>query len=141
MKRTIAVLLSVVVAVVSTGCATTGRSFSVGHARVDGSARAQEIPASYAGALPLGRSVEVRLKNGDKFKATFMGAEGDSIRVQRSGRLPVPPQLIPLDEVTGLRLAEGGGVSAGKALVLGIASGAATFFGLFILSIAAWAND
>jgi len=111
----------------------------LGHGTGEGSARLQEIPASYAAELPAGREVDVRLKDGDRFRATFMGVEGESVRVQRTGRIPVPPEVIPLDSIASLRLVHDG-TSVGKALVIGIASGAATFFGIFILAIAAWAD-
>lgn len=137
MKRTLALLLSVTVTLA--GCAARVPSLGLRHDAGNGTASLQEIPGSYAAQLPVGRLVEVRLKSGERFKATFMGVEGEKVRVQRTGRIPVPPQVIALDDISAIRVAEGG-TSAAKALVLGIAAGAATFFGLFLLSIAAWAD-
>jgi hypothetical protein len=83
--------------------------------------------------------VEVRLKAGGRFKATFMGVEGDGVRLQRTGRIPVPPEVVPLADIAVLRVAEHGS-SPVKAALIGVAAGAAAFLGLLMLTIAAWAD-
>ncbi len=136
MKSVLAVVLCV--SLLAPGCAVRSSSLD---ARVgfDGSARqGGEIPRSYAEQLPMGREVEVRLKSGERFKGTFMGVEGDAIRVQPSTRIPVPPRVVPLADLMQLRLASAGnGGSVAKAVIIGVASGAAVFFGLLLVAVAA----
>ena len=136
MKRLLALVLSVLFAL--PGCALQSRStasrFSVAAhppARV-----AQEVTASYASQLPVGRRVDVVLKDGSRFKATFMGVEGDQVRLQKRTRIPERPILVPLGQVAALALDEGGGPSTVKAILTGVAVGAATFFGLLLVAIA-----
>lgn len=135
MRRVLSLLL--VVAIGASGCAThRGSGVAL---QEDARPDPQEVPRSYAEQLPVGRQVEVRLKAGGRFKATYMGVEGDAVRLQRTGRLPVRPELVPLDDVAVLRLAEHNG-SAARAVLIGVVSGAAAFFGLLIGSLAVWAD-
>jgi len=126
----------ILLAVASSGCAARAGAASAGprsgHGRAD-------IPRSYAEQLPVGHTVEVRLRSGGRFKATYMGVEGEAVRLQRTGRLPVPPELVPLADVSVLRLAEKNG-SPARAVLIGVVSGAAAFFGLLVGSLAAWAD-
>lgn len=129
--------LLLVVAIASSGCASAlGPRASV---RPVGEREAADIPRSYVEQLPVGRQVEVRLRSGGRFKATYMGVEGDAVRLQRTGRLPVQPQLVPLDDLVVLRLAEHNG-SPARAVLVGVLVGAAAFFGLLIGSLAAWSD-
>ncbi|HSK10648.1 MAG TPA: hypothetical protein VK911_13800 [Vicinamibacterales bacterium] len=132
--------LCLVVVMAASGCATRAASHAAGGAgRWDRANGDGQIPASYLEQLPVGRHVEIRLQEGPRFKATFMGVEGDNVRLQPSGRIPVPPQLIPISNLAMVRLVEGG-TSPGKALLIGVVTGAATFLGLLFISIAAWAD-
>jgi len=135
MKSVLAVVLCV--SLLAPGCAVRSSSLDP-RVGFDGSARqGGEIPRSYAEQLPVGREVEVRLNSGERFKGTFMGVEGDAIRVQPSTRIPVPPRVVPLADLMQLRLVSGNGESVVKAVIIGVASGAAVFFGLLLVAVAA----
>lgn len=138
MKRLLVVLLCA--AIVAPGCAVRTASRAPSTLNGDRAVQAPEIPRSYAQELPVGRQVEVRLKSGERFKGTYMGVEGDAIRVQPSTRVPVPPRVILLADLSVLRLDQSGASSPARAILIGVASGAATFFGLILFSIAAWAD-
>ena len=94
-----------------------------------------EIPRSYVEQLPVGRQVEVRLKDGERFKGTFMGVEGDAVRVQPSTRIPVPPRVLPIADLVQLRLDSGNGGSVARAVLIGAATGAAVFFTALLIAI------
>jgi hypothetical protein len=135
MKSVLAVVLCA--SLLAPGCAVRSSSLDP-RVAVDGTPRqGGEIPRSYAEQLPVGREVEVRLKSGERFKGTFMGVEGDGVRVQPSTRIPVPPRVVPLGDLVQLRLSTGNGGSVAKAIIVGVASGAAVFFGLLLVAIAA----
>ena len=133
------ITLVLCVSLLAPGCAVRS---SVDSRMVPGRSGVQgsDIPRSYAQELPAGKEVEIRLRNGEHFKGTFMGVEGETIRVQPSTRIPVPPRVVPLSDVIQLRLTAGGGTSVAKAILIGAASGAAVFFGLLLMSIAQWAD-
>ena len=96
------------------------------------------ITREYAEKLPVGTKVKVERKNGDSFTATFMGVEGDAVRIQKRTRIPEPPLLIPLEELVVLALDTGGGIGAAKAAVVGVVTGVGTFFFVLLLAAAAW---
>lgn len=138
MRRWWSLVLALVLSIAPAGCASAGRTPPAPPAHAPGGA-ASDVPRAYAEQLPVGRQVEVRLRGGGRFKATYMGVEGDSVRLQRTGRLPEKPRLVPLADLSVLRLSEQNG-SAGRVVLIGVLSGAAAFFGLLIGSLAAWAD-
>lgn len=135
MKRWLAVLLCVLVA--APGC---GARVSLMRTRtwpeMERAAAAQSVTRHYAEQLPLGQRVRVTVKTGDSFTATFMGVEGDGIRVQRRTRLPEPPYTVPFDDLAALSLDQGG-IGVGKAIAIGAGIGAVTFLGILgLLAVA-----
>ncbi len=137
MKRTLALVLSALLAV--PGCALQSKPaaarFSIPLHRP--SVAAQDVPASYVSQLPVGRRVEVILKDGSRFKATFMGVEGEQVRLQKRTRIPESPILVPLAQMAALNL-DDGGIGGAKAVLIGIGVGAATFFGLLLIAALSW---
>jgi hypothetical protein len=133
MRAFLTILLCI--SLLAPGCSVRSSSVSP-RAGLDGpAAQAGDIPRSYADQLPVGRQVEVRLKSGEHFKGTFMGVEGDAVRVQPSTRIPVPPRVVLLADLVQLRLTSGNGGSVAKAIAIGAATGAAAFFGLLLIAI------
>ena len=81
--------------------------------------------------LEAGVTVDVRLRDRQHFKATFIDARPDALVVQRKTRLPVPVELIPYESIASMARAERSSLTAAR--VAGIALGAAgavitTFF-------------
>lgn len=127
---------------VAPGCALPLRSIPirVSLPAAHRSPAAQDVSATYASQLPVGRRVDVALKDGSRFEATFMGVEGDAVRLQKRTRIPESPLLVPLDRLAALSLHEGGMGGGTKAALIGIGVGAATFFGLLLIAIAGAGN-
>ena len=134
MRSVLALLLCV--SLLTPACAVRSSSLEP-RAGFGAAGQSGEIPRAYVEQLPVGRDVEVRLRGGERFKGTYMGLEGESIRVQPSTRIPVPPRVVPLADLVQLRLAPGGnGGSVAKAVLIGAATGAGVFFGLLLIAIA-----
>lgn len=141
MKRLLAALVSASLA--SSGCGVTAVTMRSGNpvaARPPArEAAPQGVPRDYAAQLQMGARVHVSLAGGRSFDATFMGVEGEAIRVQARTRIPEQPLVIPLADVVELRLAQNG-TSMTKAILVGVGVGAATFFGILLALLAA-SND
>jgi hypothetical protein len=91
---------------------------------------------AYASKLPIGATVVVRTTDGKRQSGVLAVVDQDGITVQRRSRVPEPPHRIPFSELTQLELKDSGS-SVGKAIAVGIAAGAATFFGIFLVMVAA----
>ena len=90
--------------------------------------------------LDAGVTVDVRLRNSQHFKATFIAARPDAIVVQRKSRVPVGIETIPYESVASLARVDAAGLSRGK--VAGIAFGAAgATVGALLLFISLLAYD
>ena len=73
--------------------------------------------------LEAGVAIDLRLRNGRHFKATFIEARPAAVVVQRKTRVPVAVEEIPYQSIASLSRVEPSNVSAGK--IAGIALGAA----------------
>lgn len=92
----------------------------------------------YVKSLPAGTPVRVVMRDGERLSAIFLGAEGDQIVLKPRTRLPEPERRVPIDRVAAIEVDERpGGISTGKAVLIGVLSGAATFFGLLLILAAA----
>ena len=99
-----------------------------------------EIWHSFTSKLQPGTVLKVRLRNGQRFKATLLAAEERSMTIQPKTRAAVPPQQVPFSSVETLEVDTGKGFGAAKAVALGAAVGAGAFFGLLMLAFAAWGD-
>ncbi len=90
--------------------------------------------------LEAGVTVDVRLRDSQHFKATFIAARPDAIVVQRKSRVPVGIETIAYESVASLARVDAAGLSRGK--VAGIAFGAAgATVGALLLIISLLAYD
>ena len=90
--------------------------------------------------LDAGITVDVRLRDSQHFKATFIAARPDAIVVQRKSRVPVGIETIAYESVASLARVDPAGLSRGK--VAGIAFGAAgATVGALLLVISLLAYD
>lgn len=98
------------------------------------SAQAQgDIWRAFAEKLDVGTEVNVRLRGGERFKASLVAVQDDAVLLQPKTRVPVPVQPVPYDAILSLEQRREGGMGAGKAAAIGIASGAATFIALLLI--------
>lgn len=117
-----------------------------------GSAAAQDPAAGQAGAgrdpdvwrryvrqLPPGSRVRLELLDGRRLTGTLMGLDGDAVVVQPRTRLPEPERVIPLDQLAWLE-PDAGGAGAGRAVAIGVLSGAASFLALLLVTFALYSD-
>ena len=93
---------------------------------------------SFAENVEVGSTLRVRLRDGQSFKATLVQAGTDALMLQPKTRRPVPVQPVRYDAIVSLeRERAGGGIGAGKAAAIGVATGVGAFFLTMLLFIAA----
>ena len=90
--------------------------------------------------LDAGVTVDVRLRDNQHFKATFIAARPEAIVVQRKSRVPVAVETIAYESIAALAAVDATGLTRGK--VAGIAFGAAgATVGALLLFISLLAYD
>lgn len=136
MKRILSVVL--MAAIVTSGCASAGRT-PVATGPQPGVVDTAAM-ADYVQRLPAGSKVKVERTDGTSLRGTLMKASGEGIVVQKNTRVPEPPIDIPTAQIARVTLDSGGGMSTGKAIGIGIASGVGAFF-VILAIIAASFND
>ena len=99
--------------------------------------RTPEYWFTYAAKLPIGSTVRVRTTDGKRQTAVLAVVDKDGITLEPKTRLPEPPRRVPFDQLQQLELKENG-ASVGKAIAIGAAIGAGTFFGILLIFAAAW---
>jgi hypothetical protein len=128
MKRTLAILLAVVMALPASAAAASKRFTE----------QDPELLRQYAGKLPIGSVVKVRLRDGGRLKGILMAADQDGVVVKPKTRIPEPERRVPFTNLEMLELDQPSGSNAAKAAAIGVASGVGTFLGLLAVIAAAW---
>ena len=95
-----------------------------------------EVWRDFAERVSVGSELNVRLSDGRRFRATLIGVVDDAILLQPRTRVPVPVQAVAYQEIVRLERTKGG-IGAGKAVAIGVATGVGAFFGTLALIIAA----
>ncbi len=85
-----------------------------------------------------GVAVDMRLRDGHHFKATFIGAQDATIVVQRKTRVPVPVEEIPYDAIASLSRVQPGSMSAGKVAGIALGSAGAVIGALWLIALASF---
>ena len=98
--------------------------------------RTNEYWHAYASKLPIGATVRARTSDGRRQSGVLTLVERDSITIELRTRVPEPPRRIRLSELEQLELKQNGS-SMAKAVAVGAAVGAGTFFGILLLFAAA----
>lgn len=83
-----------------------------------------------------GATVDVRLRDGHHFKATFIDARADAIVVQRKTRVPVPVETIPYESIASLSRLDRSGMSAAKVTGIALGSAGAAIGAFFLILLA-----
>jgi hypothetical protein len=126
------------VALLTSACASSGRSVVATGPRpglVD-----TATMADYLQRLPAGSKVRVEQTDGRSMRGTLMKSSAEGIVVQLNTRVAEPPIDIPVSQIARVTVDSGGGMSTGKAIGIGIASGVGAFFAILAI-IAASFND
>jgi len=102
-------------------------------------AAAQALPEvwrSFAERLDVGTELNVRLNDGQHFRATLVGVRPDAMLLQPKTRVPVPVQPIPYEAIVRIERARHG-IGGGKAVAIGVATGVGAFFATLAITLAA----
>jgi hypothetical protein len=95
--------------------------------------------ADYAQRLAVGSKVRVERSDGQTIRGTLMKTTAEAIVVQRSTRVPEPPVEVRYGDIARLTL-DSGGISTGRAIGIGIASGVGAFFGILAILAATFSD-
>ena len=135
MRPTLAVLLTF--SLLTSSCATTplaNRRFNQQPNTADSGSPDRRLLISYLTRLPIGSRVRATLVDGKTVRGTLMQATSEEVVVQRRTRIPEPATTIPIDQLSAVDLDAASAV--GKAVAIGVASGAAGALGMFWILVA-----
>jgi hypothetical protein len=77
-----------------------------------------------AAAIPLGSRVKAQTSGGRRVDGTLMSVTSDAVIIKKNTRVPEPAVTVPFAELARLELQRNGGLSAGKIVGIGLATGA-----------------
>jgi hypothetical protein len=95
-----------------------------------------DVWRAFVEKLHVGSTVKVRLKDGTRVKATLLQASPEAMTIQPKTRIPVGPRTVPFTSIESLEVDRSNGIGAGKAIAIGVASGAGAFLGLMLIAFA-----
>jgi hypothetical protein len=81
-----------------------------------------------AARIDLGSEVNVRLRDGKRFRATLVETREQTVLLQPRTRVPVEIQEVPYTAIAALERRTKNGMGAAKAAAIGVASGVGAFF-------------
>jgi hypothetical protein len=128
LEKTVALVASVAIA--TSSCASASGPGLAVDLQAPGMDRA--VLVDYLQRLPAGTRVRVERIEGTSFRGTLMRASPQSIVVQKHTRLPEAPISVSVDQLARVTL-DSTGSSIAKTIGIGVASGAATSLGVFLL--------
>ena len=105
------------------------------------SAAAQVPPDVWRGfveKVDAGSELNVRLRDGTRFRAVLVGVQPDAVLLQPKTRITVPVQSVPYDAIASLERRKQAGMGAAKAAAIGVGAGVATFFAIMAIVFAAF---
>jgi hypothetical protein len=92
---------------------------------------------AFAEKVEVGSSLKVRLRDGRTFTATLVQAQPGALLLQPKTRVPVPVQPVTYESIAAIERVRNGGMGAGKAAAIGIATGVGAFLATLLIFIAA----
>ena len=96
-----------------------------------------DVWRGFAEKIDVGSELTVRLQDGTRFRAMLVGVRDDAVLLQPKTRIAVPVKAVPYSAIASLERRKAGGVGAGKAAAIGVASGVGTFFAMMLILVAA----
>ena len=84
-----------------------------------------------------GTELNVRLRDGMRFRAVLVGVQPDAVLLQPKTRVTVPVQSVPYGAIASLERRQSG-TSAAKAAAIGVGTGVAAFFTIMAIVFAAF---
>ena len=110
-------LIGIVVAALT---APTGAAAQVG----------ADVWRGVAAKIDVGSEVNVRLRDGTRFRATLVEAREQSVLLQPKTRVPVDVQEVPYSAIAAIERRNQSGMGAAKAAAIGVGSGVGVFFAI-----------
>ena len=101
-----------------------------------GAQTSSDIWKSFAERVDVGTELNVRLNDGQRFRATLVAVQTDAMLLLPKTRVPVPIQAVPYVDVARIERTKSG-IGAGKAVAIGVATGVGAFFGILAIMLAA----
>jgi hypothetical protein len=95
-----------------------------------------DVWRDFARRMDVGVELNVRLRNGQKFRATLIDARGEALLLRPKTRIAVPVQPVAYEAIESLERTRGG-IGAGKAVAIGVVTGVGAFFGTLLLMLSA----
>jgi hypothetical protein len=95
-----------------------------------------EVWRAFAQTMPVGTELTVKLRSGQRFRATLIAARDADALLQPRTRVPVPVQPVPYDTIVLLEKHENTS-GAGKAAAIGVAAGAGAFLAMLLVLLVA----
>jgi hypothetical protein len=86
--------------------------------------------------LEAGVTVDVRLRDRQHFKATFIDARPGTLIVQRKTRIPIPVELIPYESIASMSRVEPSTLTAAKAAGIALGAAGAVITTFFVILLA-----
>lgn len=87
-----------------------------------------------AEAIPLGTKVSVQTLDGRRVKGTLMRVDDTSMLVKKNSRIPEAPIAVTFEQMANVEKS-GGGMSWGKAIGIGVATGASAILTIFVIAL------
>ena len=98
-----------------------------------------QVWRTFAEKIEVGARIKVRLQDGRRVSATLVQVGDDALLIQPRTRVAVPVQPVPYDAIASIER-DVPGMSVGKAAAIGVGAGATTFFGVFLIMLAVFAD-
>ena len=95
-----------------------------------------DVWRSFSEQIAVGTELKIELGNGQHFRATLVGTRDDAVLLQPKTRVTVPVQAVPYAAIARMERRQHGGMSAGKAVAIGVASGAGAFLAILAILFA-----
>jgi hypothetical protein len=92
---------------------------------------------AFAEKVEVGSLLKVRLNDGQRFTATLVQAQPGALVLQPKTRVPVAVQPVAYESIASIERVRNGGIGAGKAALIGVASGVGGFLVTLFIFIAA----
>ena len=99
-----------------------------------------EVWHAFAEKLEPGKTLKVRLKHGQRFKATLLQVSPDAITLQPKTRAAAPPQRVAFEHIETLEVDHNRGIGVGKAVAIGAGVAAGAWLALMAFAFAVWGD-
>ena len=133
------IVVGLVLALSTAACAARGATPNVSGSQGQtwGEADRVAVLRQYVEHLPVGGRVRVQTVDGARWSATLLSADHERVVLQPRGRVTEPARAVPIAALQAIEPERNGGSNQlVKAVAIGVATGAATFFTMLMIAFA-----